>query len=79
MSYFQDNFGCKTSVYQNPADVYMQEISLNYPKRDEDFAKIEKMTSVYAKHQAPKIEEEMAEFTIKAVKAKKRHEAPFSV
>jgi hypothetical protein len=50
-AYF-NSLGFSASTFSNPADVFMKVLSINYPKRDDDEAKIEMLVSNYTKLQA---------------------------
>lgn len=50
--YFK-NLGYKVRQFDNPADVFMRCLSINYPKTEEDENKINKLVSIYEKDHKP--------------------------
>ena len=48
----------------NPADIFLQYMSLDYPLTEADRAKVELMTTTYSRQQEKMILQEMREFTV---------------
>ena len=52
-----------SSTNKNPCDFFMREMSINYPKTEEDTARLARWINKYQKEQAPLVEREMQELT----------------
>jgi hypothetical protein len=58
--YFE-SIGFNIGKFMNPTDVFMRIISINYPKADEDFEKLERLVSAYKTKCEPGVLKEMQE------------------
>lgn len=76
-----NSLGFSASTFSNPADVFMKVLSLNYPKGEDDEAKIEMLVSNYTKVQADAVVQEMNEFTVPQIDFAqvKKQEASFAI
>ena len=60
--YFE-SIGFGIGKFMNPTDVFMSIISVNYPKADEDFEKLERLVSAYKKKLEPDVLKQMQEIS----------------
>ena len=56
--YFADS-GFEFTKYQNPADIFMKVLSINYPKKTNDVEKLDKLIQNYDKKQRTLVALEM--------------------
>lgn len=56
--------GFAAGRFSNPADVFMKVLALNYPKKEEDLAKVEMLVSTYKSRQATQVQIEIKESVV---------------
>lgn len=60
------------SIYLNPCDFFMRELSINYPKKAEDEEKIDRYVRKYTEQQKSLVEREMEELRFEELDLGKR-------
>ena len=58
------NMSNKTNRYLNPCDFFMKVLTIDYPKSQEDEAKIDRYARVYRKELQPKVLAEIKEYKV---------------
>ena len=60
-------FGIGKGSYLNPADYFMKELSVNYPKKQADFEKIKKLVDKYQNGPAERVVKEERVYKMKSL------------